>query len=208
MFRIYLTNLGAYNAGILRGEWVDLPIDNAEYAEVYKRIGIDAEHEEMFVTDYDCDDSRISGLFPYLGEFENVSLLNWLAGELSALASWQIDVYAGALALGDHTGDIYSLIALARGLDSYMLLEDVNDDDDLGHYYADICCYDTSTMGPLADYIDFDSYGRDIRLEEGGVYIDAGYIVCVDDTATTLTWDDLPEEYRLYFDVRAVCAGV
>jgi len=208
MFRIYLTNLASYNAGILRGEWVDLPIDNAEYAKVCRRIGIDAMHEEMFVTDYDCDDSRICGLFSYLGEFENVCLLNWLAGELSALASWQIDVYAGALSLGDHTGDIYSLIALTQELDSYMLLEDVDDDDDLGRYYADLCCYDTSAMGPLAYYIDFDSYGRDIRLEEGGVYIDAGYIVCVDDTATTLTWDDLPDEYRLYFDVRAVCAVV
>lgn len=204
MFRIYLTNLGAYNAGILRGEWVDLPIDNDEYAEVCKRIGIDAMHEEMFVTDYDCDDSRICGLFEYLGEYENLSLLNWLAGELDALASWQLDVYAGALALGDHTGDIYGLITLTQGLDSYMLLVDVDDDDDLGRYYADMCYLDTSAMGPLADYIDYDSYGRDIRLEEGGVYTDAGYIVCIDDTATTLTWDDLPDEYRLCFDVRAV----
>ena len=204
MFRVFLTNLGRYNEGYLVGEWVDLPIGNDEYTEVCKRIGIDAMHEEMFVTDYDCDDSRICGLFSYLGEFENVSLLNWLAGELSALASWQIDVYAGALALGDHTGDVYGLIALAQGLDSYMLLGGVNDDDDLGRYYVDECCVDLQSMGPLANYIDYDSYGRDVRFEEGGVYTDAGYIVCIDDTTTTLTWDDLPEEYRLFFDVRAV----
>lgn len=208
MFRIYLTNLGKYNAGYLVGEWVELPIDNEEYAKVCQRIGIDAMHEEMFVTDYDCDDSRICGLLEHLGEFENVSLLNWLAGELDTLASWQIDVYAGALELGNHTGDIYGLIALTQDLDSYMLLGDVSDDDDLGRYYAELCCLDTSTMGPLADYIDYASYGRDVRFEEGGVYIDAGYIVCVDDTTTTLTWDDLPDEYRLCFDARVVCAGV
>ena len=30
MFRIFLTNLGKYNEGILIGKWVDLPCDNLE----------------------------------------------------------------------------------------------------------------------------------------------------------------------------------
>ena len=208
MFRVYLTNLAAYNSGILRGEWVDLPIDNDKYAAVCKRIGIDAMHEEMFISDYDCDDSRLCGLLSHLDEYDNISLLNWLAGELSALASWQIDAYAGALALGDHTGSIYDMIALTQDLDNYMLLGDVNDDDDLGRYYVDLCSLDVSTMGPLADYIDYEAYGRDVRMEEGGVYTDGGYVVCVDDTTTALTWDDMPDEYRLCYDVTALCAVV
>ena len=37
--KIWIGNLAAYNAGTLRGEWVNLPISDEELQAVYSRIG-------------------------------------------------------------------------------------------------------------------------------------------------------------------------
>ena len=76
MLKIYLTNLGKYNEGELLGEWVELPVDEEELQEVFKRIGISSEpdaegnyYEEYFITDYETDfDLQI-------GEYENINKL-------------------------------------------------------------------------------------------------------------------------------------
>ena len=50
-------------------------------------------------------------------------------------------------------------------------------DYDLGYYWIEESgCYDTSNLGALANYIDYESFGRDIRYEEGGVFGDNGYV--------------------------------
>lgn len=82
MLRIYLTNLGKYNEGMLIGEWVDLPVSEEELEKVFKRIGINDEYEEYFITDYESD---IDGL--KVGEYENVDDLNELAEALEDLDS-------------------------------------------------------------------------------------------------------------------------
>ena len=76
------------------------------------------------------------------------------------------------------------------------------DDSDLGYYYVEEAgIYDTKSMGALARYIDYEAFGRDVRLEEGGTYSDAGYVR--DDNSS---WDyefdgtheGIPEEYLLF----------
>lgn len=55
MMNIFITNLGKYNEGELVGEWVTLPISEKKLQELFKRIGINEEYEEYFITDYECD---------------------------------------------------------------------------------------------------------------------------------------------------------
>ena len=78
MMKIYLTNLGKYNEGILQGEWVELPVSQEELQEVFKRIGINEEYEEYFITDYECD-------FYEVGEYENLDTLNDIAERIEEL---------------------------------------------------------------------------------------------------------------------------
>ena len=76
MIKGFITNLGKYNEGELVGEWVTFPIDEDELEEVYERIGIGDEYEEVFFTDWDC---------PFetgLGEYESIETVNELAEEL------------------------------------------------------------------------------------------------------------------------------
>ena len=85
MMNIYLTNLGKYNEGELVGEWVQLPISNEELQAVFKRIGINEEYEEYFITDYECD-------FYEIGEYESISTLNEMAEKFDDLDEEQEQV--------------------------------------------------------------------------------------------------------------------
>lgn len=195
MLKVFLTNLGRYNEGALIGEWLELPISFADFVDVMERIGIDGvQYEEYFISDYDCD---ILNLTDKLGEYENIEALNYLAGKLDAMPDYEKEIYEAALETGEHCGNVYELIELTDQLDSFMLLSSVNDDDDLGRYYVEECCIDTSSMGALANYIDYDSFGRDIRLEEGGIFSGHGYIVQLEDSFCPFDLTDVPEEYKL-----------
>ena len=58
----------------------------------------------------------------------------------------------------------------------------------------------TSRLGVLSNYIDYESFGRDIRFDESGVFADHGYVrsnggrfVDIYDGKV----ENIPEEYRI-----------
>ena len=62
-------------------------------------------------------------------------------------------------------------------LDEYNLYPDIDDDYDLGYYWVNESgCYDLEEMGNLANYIDYDALGRDIRFESDGGHTSYGWI--------------------------------
>lgn len=74
---VYVSNLGAYNAGQLTGGWVKLPVANVD--DIYKRdrekFGGALEYgDEYFITDYES---------PFkIGEFQSLKALNELVKAL------------------------------------------------------------------------------------------------------------------------------
>lgn len=172
-FEAFITNLGKYNEGFLVGEWVKFPVTNEEMQAVFRRIGIGRRYEEWFITDYDCPDAAIGKV---LGEYESLSELNYLAGQIMELRESD-DFWQTVLDLGENTGSVQELINLTENLDCFDYLPGVRNDYDLGYYWIEESgCYDTSNLGALANYIDYDGFGRDIRYEEGGVFGDNGYV--------------------------------
>lgn len=170
-FEAFITNLGKYNEGFLVGEWVKFPVTNEEMQAVFRRIGIGRRYEEWFITDYDCPDAAISKV---LGEYESLSELNYLAGQIMELRESD-DFWQAVLDLGENTGSVQELINLTENLDCFDYLPGVRNDYDLGYYWIEESgCYDTSNLGALANYIDYEGFGRDIRYEEGGVFGDNG----------------------------------
>lgn len=80
IFSAYVTNLGKYNEGQLVGEYLKFPTTTEEVQDLLKRIGVDGvRYEEIFITDYE---SSIDGMCRYLGEFESIDELNYLAALL------------------------------------------------------------------------------------------------------------------------------
>ena len=197
----YVTNLRKYNEGEFVGEWVKFPVSKEEMSAVLDRIGIGAEYEEIFITDYD---TSLYGVSSQLGEYENLDKLNYLAGVIAELDASDREKYEAVLESGLSLGQdgIDGLINLVYNLDNYDMLPGVEDEDDLGRYYAELMYGENpdEKMGELAHYIDFEHYGSDCQINEGGMFTDKGYM-----RDTGVTWDryfdgsleDIPDEYRL-----------
>ena len=53
------------------------------------------------------------------------------------------------------------------------------------------------SIGTLANYIDYESYGRDIRLTDGGIHTINGYITMTDKITTYFDdTEDIPDLYN------------
>lgn len=175
MISVFITNLGKYNEGELVGEWLSLPTTTEEFKASLKRIGIDGLHyEEYFLTDYE---SIIEGVTPFINEYSNLNELNYLAFRLEELSNNDIEIYEAVIDMGGYIQSVKELINLVDNLDCFQCLWNVNDEYDLGYYWIEECgCYNLKELGSLANYFDYEKYGRDIALEHGGTFSSCGYI--------------------------------
>ena len=180
-FEAFVTNLGKYNEGMLVGEWVKLPTTEEEMQKVFERIGIGKQdefgqpYEEWFITDYECP---IYGVQKMLGEYESLDKLNYLAALIDELSLSDQEKLVAIMEAGcDEVSDIDDLINLTFNLDCYDIMPGINDESDLGYYYAhEAGIYSEKDLGPLANYIDYERYGRDIAMDEQGRFTDEGYV--------------------------------
>ena len=160
MLRGYLTNLGKYNEGDLIGEWVTLPMDEDEFEAVCKRIGISDKpdkngvyYDEYFWTDWECD---IPEVCDTLGEYVNLDEANEIGEKVESVDN--VDAFAAALEiLGsvdeafDHVDD---MVFIGEGHDMDLAI---------GEYYTSELASITDEM--LENYFNYESLGRDIRLD-------------------------------------------
>ena len=201
-FAAFITNLGKYNEGSLVGEWVKFPTTAEELQKVFERIGIGSKddfgqpYEEWFITDYDC---YVDGLYDKLGEYENLDELNYLASKLDEMSQGEYEQFQAAMEIGDHSGSLQEIINLTENLDCYDVYPDIRDHDDLGRYYIE--GLDAMQVPEhLRNYIDYEAYGRDVALEEGGEFTDFGYVRDTGDTFHEYydgEHGSIPEEYRV-----------
>lgn len=192
-----------YNEGALVGEWVKFPTTAEELQKVFERIGIGSKddfghpYEEWFITDYDC---YVDGLYEMLGEYENLDELNYLASKLEELDDHDYEHFQAAMQVSDYTGSVKDLINLINNLDKYEIYPGVDDYSDLGRYYID----EVGVMEipeHLANYIDYEAYGRDVAIDEMGQFTNYGYVRDTQESFTEYYDGDresIPDEYRVF----------
>ena len=176
-----ITNLGKYNEGQLVYERVQFPTDAETVQAALKKIGIDGiRYEEIFIADYD---GSMPQLYKHLGEYENIDELNYLACVLSVLNEDELAKFEAVMDSGEYTGSAKDLINLAQNLGRMYLLE-----------------VDSSQVPEhLIDYIDYEAYGRDVRINESGHFAPGGYVV--GDNSFTEHYhgiEDIPDEQRVF----------
>ena len=136
-----------------------LPISSEELAE---RFGY--EGQEIEVT-FDS----IEGLPDLDCERLNLDLANELAENLEDVDE--------DIVLSFIESDSSDPKALANAeFDDCWLYPDVSTDRDLGEYIVDEIGFELSRE-TLERYFDYEKFGRDVRLEEGGSFVDRGYFV-------------------------------
>lgn len=158
MMNIYLTNLGKYNEGELVGEWVQLPISNEELQEVFKRIGINEEYEEYFITDYECD-------FYEIGEYENIDTLNEIAEKIDNLDEEQEQVVK--VLMSECGYDLDGAIEKAES-------GDYRTYSNLAYQVVDEFDYLRNVPKTVARYFDYEAFGRDLGIEGSFHFLDNG----------------------------------
>lgn len=173
--KIFITNLGKYNEGVLDGEWVELPATEEELADVYDRIEICHDdkmyydesgnpYEEVFITDYETD------LGITIGEYDSIDNLNEMAETIESWDDYDVEIFKAACEAGYASED--DVEDFEPG--DYNYIRDVSDDSELAIAYLDevyggldqLAKYDKKSLTDLCEqYFDYDAYGRDIRLE-------------------------------------------
>lgn len=192
--------------GNLVGEWVKFPTTEEELKKVFERIGIESgvpdeyggHYEEWFITDYDC---YVPGLTEaaQLGEYENLDELNYLASKLMELDDCELDRLEAAMEVADENGSVKDIINLIDNPEKYEVYAGIENDEDLGHYYIDELGAIHLT-DEVRDYFDYEAYGRDMAINDGGHYTSYGYVKDSQDPFRELydgEPENIPEEYRI-----------
>ena len=185
MIKLYLANLGKYNEGILKGEWVELPLSKAELEEVMVNIGVahyDKEgnfvpyvietdekgyeyvYEEYAIHDYETD-LNIS-----ISEYSSLDNLNAIAENVEKYELDYVNVLLddGAIGMKDLIeGDLEEIMQNHTFIE---LGHNMNEEQEVGY-----ACVDEIYGGPeylskeiLERYFDYEAFGRDILLSGEG----------------------------------------
>lgn len=197
LFEAYVTNLGKYNEGELVGEYLKFPTTSEEVQALLKRIGVDGvRYEEIFITDFNGD---VLGLYDHLGEYENLDELNHLACLLSELDQSDLEKFEAVINSGEHTSSVADLINLTQNLDCFEFYSDVHSDEELGRLYV-LEFGGVEVPEHLIDYIDYEAYGRDVRINESGHFAPGGYVL--DNGSRFIEHysgrEDIPDEHKVF----------
>ena len=165
---IYITDLQAYNEGTLVGKWLELPLSGFELAQAISEVLSEGEtvcqsedHEELFITDYECDYMEID-------EYDSIDELNTIAEvvesyssddflKLKLLESEGFHIRKLILEEGIHSFDveIHDYSSSTSFTDVYELLaEDMVDEGLFGEIPQN-----------LINYIDYSAIGRDLAYD-------------------------------------------
>lgn len=196
LFSAYVTNLGKYNEGELAGEFLKFPTTTEAVRALLKRIGVDGvRYEAVFMTDYD---TNLAGLRDCLGEHENIDELNHLACLLSELDEDALHTFEAALEMGKHTSSVKEIINLAENLDCYDFYPGVTDGETLGRIYVDVM-ETLDVPEQLENYFDYEAYGRDAAINEGGQFVSGGYVRYGGGFREVYSGrEDIPKEHRVF----------
>ena len=168
--KIYITNLAKYNEGVLKGEWVSLPIDETALQSKIKNIlGSD---EELFISDYEAPVK--------IDEYDSISDLNDLAGQFAEIQ--ETDDVIAAIS-NEVLGSGYPMEELFRILSDheYYIVEEVWTESDLAIKVDESLLpfdYKAADAAGALGYIDWESVGREMAMS-GWTITGKGFAVLI-----------------------------
>ena len=189
-------NQGKYNEDRLVGAPLKFPTTTEAVQDLLKQIGIDGiRYEEIFIASYD---GPMPQLHKHLGEYESIDELNHLACLLSELDKDELAAFEAVMDSGEYTGSVKDLINLSQNLDSYSFYSDIHTEEELGRMYLQEL-EAVPVPEHLIDYIDYEAYGRDVRINEDGHLAPGGYVVGGGSFVEHYHGiEDIPEEHRVF----------
>jgi antirestriction protein len=148
--RIWLGDLGAYNAGSLVGEWLSLPMDAEELAAKVAKYSHDGT-QDYFIADWEYP-SAFNNL---VSEHSNPIALNETAERLAELSKYDLARVGYLVSAGQDVSDAldnYEDVTFYEGQSLKDVAYQLVDDGLFGDIPKDI-----------ASYIDYDAIARDLQ---------------------------------------------
>jgi len=164
MIKIYITDLAAYNNGLLVGEWVSLPIEEEilkEHIETVLKRGENISqdhslHEEIFITDYEWEDIELFSI----NEYENIYTLNNQLAQLENLDEYQLKAVSFLLS----QNLVNSVEEAIEQIDNVIIHEEQTLEDIAYNYINE--CYDLDKLPAIiTTHIDYKAIARDLEIE-------------------------------------------
>jgi len=168
---LFITDLAAYNNGYLIGEWVSLPMDEDDLkAKIDEILSIgakacgDDEHEEIFLTDYECDYLEIA-------EYDNPFKLNEMAEQADGLNDHEVKMVRFLL----RNGLVNNFEESLEKYEDVIIHEDSTMEDVAYEFVNE--CYNLKDLAPIiSNNIDYEAIGREMEMdgryfeEDGDIY--------------------------------------
>lgn len=195
-FAANIANLGKYSAGVLASAQLSFPATTEQVQSVLREIGVDGlRYEEVIVLEYSIG---IKGLAGKLGEFVPIDELNYLASRIAELTPEERKKFTAAVSHGEYGDCMQDLINLTYNLDCYDFLPDVRTEEEYGRWLVDHC-QEFRLPKKARLYFDYESYGEDTCINEGGDFSELGYIFN-NRTKFQQVYDGqrVPEKYRVF----------
>lgn len=151
VLKIWLGDLGAYNAGELKGEWLEFPMDPEELSEKIKQYSRNGEGD-YFIAD---SEEPIKGL---VKEFSDPLELNEVADKLSDMRDDELArvgylVEDQGYSIGDAL-DKYEDVTFYEGMSLKQVAEHMVDEGLFGEIASSII-----------NYIDYEAIARDLSID-------------------------------------------
>ncbi len=167
--KVFITDLAAYNEGNLVGKWVELPKDEDELEEIIREILNEGHcgevlcyHEEFFITDYEA---------PFkVGGYEDVYRLNEWAERLENCKEEDEDVIR---AIFDYAGSVEEGFTILEDGD-YRVYKACDNMTDVAMEIVEEQGILSNVPENIAQYFDYEAYGRDLEIEGTFIYIPGG----------------------------------
>ncbi len=162
MIKVFITDLEAYNQGNLVGRWHQLPMNQDLLAESIENVlqegrdicGDSHFHEEMFITDFECEYMEVE-------EYSNIDKLNEIA---EAMEEIDEDGVKAIKFLMDNNlvKDIFEAIDSYE--DSVRIYENQSMED-IAYDLIEECYSFENIPDIISNNIDYEKIGRDLEIE-------------------------------------------
>lgn len=156
---IYITDLSAYSTHLI-GEWITLPMNEDDLkAKIDEILSIgaqacgDGEHEEIFITDYECD-------FMNIREYDNPYQLNEIAEQIDGLNDHEIKMVKFLLQNG-------LVKDFNEALEKYedVIIHENSTMEDVAYEFVNECYNLDSLPSIISNNIDYQSISRDMEID-------------------------------------------
>ena len=155
-------------------EYLYLPCERAAIDKSIGRLGApDAESVSIILDDFMVDNPEWMRRLREMTSSESIYDINDLVGAISN-ADMQLDKLT---AVAEYAGveDAKSITALANSLGLFTLIEEAEDNEDVGKHFVE---HDPDYAVPetVVDFIDYDMLGDHIASELNGLFVSSGFV--------------------------------